>query len=374
MKGRREIVDPLTGAKASPSSPAAIDTGRVIVGRHTIVPDEDLDPTQDRFGIARDAESDLRQRIAESKRGPRQKVGRTPGIKPKMESPAKGVEELEQLNPTFFEAIEDADLRDVTNDFMDRIEVKRGRKSVRLNETPAGRRILETTASGAGRQGASGATIARNMFKYLFGQSRSGRWRDVPWEEVRSYAQVVGEAADSPSSVVLPIAAGVDPPDVIIARAREELGTAAANKVIRQINAEELRSLGDRLSDAIAKTGEECLTGEALKVAKERLRQIRAWQRRPELVPAWSCVGSENSLGQACAFPGLLKDIERIENACEVDYDPRWPVEAAERACAEGEEEGRTGVIGEPCAVKAPPRGGEKRSRYEMRYGRLVKV
>ena len=370
MKARRQIVDSLTGAVVPSTSPAAVDTGRVVVGRNTVVPHEDLDPTGDRFGIAASAVPGLR---AETRKKPKAPLGRGQAIKTTMDSPAAALREFEDLNPQTFRApgFDDVDIQDKANDFLDGIEVRSGKKHVRLNKTPTGQRLL---------QGKSGSTIVRGILKYLFAQPKTKRWRDVPWGTVTDFMGLVGDAMDdvvgeggSGGGIVTPIAAGLDSPEVTVARAQEELGPAAAKKVVRQLRAEELRSLAERLEHAIETTGEECLSGAALKVARERLRQIRVWARRPDDVPAWSCVGDDNT-GTVCSFPALVEDIKRIENGCEVEYDPRWPVERAERACAAGDEEGRTGVVGAPCEVRAAPTTAPARTGYKMFYGRLVKV
>lgn len=351
MKARRQIVDPLTGAKVPPSSPVAVDTGNLIVGRDTVVEPEDRDPSGDRFGIEPEAQRRLAAELrtkAERRRAPR---GRGPAIRTTMESPTEGEREFESLNPQIFEApgFDDIDIHDRARDFLQDVEVQRGRKSVPLAKTKVGQKILSAR---------SGSAIVRGVLTQLFARAPGGRWRDVPWSSVLEFTGEViaamGDAGPAEASVALPLAAGVEPPESVLSRAREELGDAAAAKLARQMNRAELLALADRYRTAIEDQGEECLTGEALKVARERERTLRRWARDPDLVPDWSCVGTIETEGEACSYPGLLEDIRRLERSCEADYDPQWPVEAAEQACADDAEEGRTGLLGKPCAIERP--------------------
>lgn len=347
MKARRQIVDPLTGTAVRHDSPVAVDTGNVVVGRNTIVSDDDRDPTRDRFGITPSAEPALREAIAEEKRAAQERAprGRGPQIKVTMESPEAGVREFERLNPTMFHGEAAVDMKDRTRDFLDGIEVRSGSRYVRANRSKRGKEILQK----------SGTALVRATLGFLFGQSRSRRWSDVPWQAVTNYLEEVNaERADEGmpiAPITYPIAAGLDAPDVQINRIREEMGPEAAARAIRAMTSEELRRLATRMERAIETSGEECMSGDALRAAKERVKTMRRWSRHPELVPDWSCVGTEETEGAECSFPALLEDIRRIENSCAVGYEPLWPLERAERACDTGEPADRTGVIGEPCKV-----------------------
>ncbi len=353
MKARRQIVDPLTGAKVPASSPVAVDTGNLIVGRDTVVPDEARDPAADRFGITPSAAEYLREEIAGSATRKRmaKSRGRGPAIRTTMESPAAGAREFEALNPQIFEApgFDDVDIHDRARDFLQDVEVKRGKKHVPLGKTKVGKEILGARSGGA---------IARGVLRQLFAQAPGGRWRSVPWPSVLEFTgeivDALGDAGPSDASVLVPIAAGLEPPDVILARAREELGDAAAAKIAREMNRDELRALADRYHAAIERQGEECLSGDALRIARGREATLRRWAKSPELVPDWSCVGTIETEGEACSYLGLLEDIRRLERSCDTDYDPQWPVERAEAACAERAEEGRTGLLGKPCAIERP--------------------
>jgi hypothetical protein len=356
MKARRQIVDLLTGAPVPIDSPVAVDTGNVVVGRDTVVPQADLDPARDRFGIDPSAAPRLRAEVEEAKalREARTPHVRGPAIKTTMESPEAGVKEFIGMNPELEHAMGEPDVASDTREFMDSIDVRSGKKFVKLSKAPAGRRIL----AGGGSE-----SVAIKMLKYLFAQARGRRWREVPWTSVYSYVGTL--APDAP--IAAPIAAGLDPPDVQVQRIRDELPHAKAVKAIRDMKADELRSLADRMESAIDRNGEDCLTGDAEKAARARVAIVRKWSRDPSLVPEWSCVGSEESMGDTCTFPAILEDIQRLENACAVDYDPRWPLERAEKACEDGEHPERTGIIGEPCTVSATAKGQKRLVRIGSR-------
>lgn len=366
MKARRQIVDPLTGAVVKPTSPVAVDTGNVVVGRDVLVSDDDRDPSGDRFGIAREAEPALRAEIAESRQRAKQRApkGRGPVIRETMTSPEAGVREFEQLNPAMFGQEAAIDMHDKTRDFLDGIEVRSGNRYVRANRSKKGKEILSQQGSG----------VVRATLSFLFGMARSRRWRDVPWNSVAQYVDLINqERIDEgigPAPVVFPIAADQDAPDEKILRIKEEVGPEAAARAIRAMNAGELRSLADRMEKAIDTAGEECMTGEAVRAAKERVRILRRWARNPAQIPDWSCVGTEESEGSSCSFPAILEDIQRIENSCQIDYDPRWPIERAEQACAADEPADRVGIAGEPCKMA----GTAKTETSSGRKKRLVRV
>lgn len=365
MKARRQIVDPLTGAQVKPTSPVAVDTGNVVVGRDVVVSDNDRDPTRDRFGITPEAEPALREAVAESRRQQKARApkGRGPAIKLTMTSPEAGVREFEQLNPAMFADEAAFDMKDKTRDFLDGVEIRSGKRHIRANRSKQGKEILQKQGSG----------IVRATLSFLFGMARSRRWRDVPWNSVTQYIELVNqERIDEgvgPAPVVFPIAAGLDTPAERLARIREEVGPEAAARAIRAMNAEELRALADRMEKAIGNSGEECMTGEAVRAAKERVRTIRRWAKDPSKIPEWSCVGTYESEGSVCSFPAILEDIQRIENACQIDYDPQWPLERAEQACENNEFADRVGIVGEPCKV-----AGTSSSKLTETKKRFVRV
>lgn len=363
MKARRQIVDPLTGAKVPLSSPVAVDTGNVIIGVDTVVPEEARDLSADRFGIEPSAVPELEQEIEEARQRRHAQLGRGPAFRATMESPAAGEREFEALNPQVFAApsFDDVDIHDRARDFLRDVEVKRGKTHTRADKTAAGRKVLEAR---------SGSAVARGILRMLFAQAPGGRWRDVPWQAVLGFTEQIADAMGrSAGAVAVPIAAGLEPPDVLVQRAREEIGERAAQQLARDLNREELRELADRYESAFARNGEECLSGESLRVVKDRVATLRRWAKNPSAAPQFACVGTEASEGLDCSYPALLEDIARLERACEVDYDVRWPVDAAQRACEAGREEGRTGIAGAPCNVKPP---GE--ARWAIVRGRRVRV
>lgn len=362
MKARRQIIDPLTGAKVPASSPVAVDTGNVIVGTDTVVPEDARDPSRDRFGIDPAAVPELQAQVENARSRRRAPKGRGPAFKATMGSTAEGVKEFEGLNPAIFDApgFDDVDVHDRAKAFLHDTELQRGKRFTRADKTAAGKKVLGAR---------SGSAIARGVLSLLFAQAKGGRWRAVPWQQVMRFTGELADAVGAPSTVHVPIAAGLEPPDVLVQRARDELGETAARKLARELNRDELRALADRYENAIRRNGEDCLSGEALRVAKDRLATLRKWARNPDAVPPWACVGTEGSEGLDCSYPGLLDDIAKLERSCEVDYDVRWPVEAAQAACESGREEGRTGLAGKPCDMRRP-----REARWAIVKGRRVRV
>lgn len=376
MKARRQIIDPLTGAPAKPDSPVAIDTGSRIVGHNTVVDDEDLDPAGDRFGIDPDVIPRLKQQIKAdaARRKAKPATTRGPAFKTTMESPQAAAREFEQLNPQVFDApgFGDVDIHDTARDFLDGIDLRTGRgRTARATKTAVGKKILA---------GNSGGQIARGVLAFLFAQAKNRRYRDVPWGSVLDFTsaivdQMANNGYEVPAVVNYPIAAGLDDPDVVVARAREEIGPAAAAKLARAMNAEELRHLSERMETALETNGENCLSESALGAAKERLRMLRTWAKDPSKAPEWACVGSPETEGAACSYRAILEDVQRLESSCSTNYDPRWPIERADRACEDGEEPDRIGIAGEPCRISDTAREARTpRPKYQLVLGKLVRV
>lgn len=322
MRGRRELVDPVTGARVPADSPTAVDTGRVVVGTDTVVPEQDLRPSDDRLGIAPDIQNELREQIhdaAARRRAPKTtRAGRV--FSTTMKSAASGVQDFEDENPHFFRApgFDDVDIHDRARDFLDGIEVCRGRRCTRLNRTAKGKAVLAKN---------SGGGIVRGVLQLLF-ERAAGRWRDVPWEQVQEFMGEVAQALpDGPSASTLrvPIAAGRDGPDVLVARVRDELGSGAAAAVVRKLNADEVRALVSRMENALATVGEECLSTEQERIIRGRLKTLRSWVKNPAKIPELACHPSAD--GELCTFPAVEEDIKRLESSCERKYDPKWAAE-----------------------------------------------
>lgn len=360
IRARRQIVDPLTGARVAPDSPVAVDTGQRIVGRGTVVEDDELDPSRDRFGIDPDAEATVKARVradkaAKAERTPR---GRGKAIPTTFDSPAEATKQFLGMNPELEHATGEADVASDTREFMQKIDVRSGKGHVRLAKSPAGARILGN--------GTSSESVAARMLKFLFGQAKGKRWRDAPWSTILEYAETL--APDAP--IAAPVAAGLQPAEELVSRVREEYGPATAARFERDLNRTELESLADRMEAALRG---KCLAPDAEQAARARLATLRKWAKRPQDVPQWSCVGTPQSEGAACTFPAILEDIQRLESSCERDYDPRWPIRLADRACEEGEANDEVGLATEPCAIARQSRADAEPPR-KMRFymGRLI--
>jgi hypothetical protein len=387
-QARREHVDTLTGARVRAGQPGSRPSGRLVARvrakpegeLETVVVDpEELDPNRDTFGVDPSATGRLREaagragKIRPGKafaRDTELDLGRA-GATTTFTSPTKAAEQFMRNNAAVFESplFEDADVHDATRDFMDGIEVRqgRGKRAVRLSKTHRGEEIL----AGGGR--ASGGAIAKEMLAYLFGQAGSyRRWRDVPWSLVTAYVDAVvrvmqdeGQrrriAAPSTGVSWYPLSSGVYGPEEVVSIAIDELGEAKARKLADWLNSQSLFDLSDRLESvlkppkgSVGKKGrraKRCLGTEDRKAIRRRVAQIRKWAADPESVPQWACVASretQTSSVPVCMFPALEEEIRRAMDACDVPYDPSWPLAEHDRLCSSGTRD-ESGLPPEAC-------------------------
>lgn len=370
---RAEYIDALTGQRVPASTPGAVATGRKVMRIRpradepfelVAVEPDDLDPALDRFGVEPEATPRYR-RIAQqqAQRGrpfERDTDLHGAGISTTFASGKAAAKIFMEGNPEFFDApsFDDVDAHDTTLDFMDRLEVRSGKRYVKLAKTHRGQQILSGGPTG------SGTAIARDMLAYLFGQAgRSRRWRDVPWGHVYDYVAMLRHAMElearrrqiaMPSSAPLwvPLASGQYAPDEMLVLATEQLGASAAERLADWLNSQELYELADRLTAVLSppkgpggragRRARRCLGKEARKAVAARRRQIEHWAAYPREIPQWTCVSTqatEASSAGLCLFPGLAEEVSRVERACDRPYDPSWPDEVRNRRCAEGDEE-----------------------------------
>ncbi len=384
-QARREWTDTLTGARTRPGSPGARPSGRLVTrvrpradqGLETVVvDDEDLAPDRDTFGID-PAATDTLRKAASREASRRQGASRKPlsrdaeldlgraGASTTFGSPRAAADLFMRNNAAIFDSalFEDADLFDATKDFMDGIEVRQGKRHVRLSRTPRGEEILS----------AHGGAIAKDMLAYLFGQAgRHRRWRDVPWSMVDSYvsriADVMHDEAKRQGTVApvtgvqwYPLSSGVYPPEEVVALAVDELGEAKAQRLADWLNSQSLYDLSDRLDDVLkppkgskgkaARRAKKCLGKTERAAVRRRVALLRDWAAHPDEVPAWACVASRETQSTAvpvCMFPALEDEVRRTLAACDAPYDPNWPIAEHEIRCARGEAD-ESGLPPGPC-------------------------
>jgi hypothetical protein len=326
---------------------------------------DDLDPALDTFGVEPETTWRYRQRATEQarrgrplERGTNLNLGQI-GANTTFPSPRAAAKIFIENNAHFFEnpSFEDVDAYDATLDFMDGIDVRLGKRYVKLSKTRRGEQILR--AGGLG-----GAAIARAMLEYLFGQAgKRRRWRDVPWGLVDEYLQVLREAmaddaarrgAARPSSAPMwyPLASGLYASEDMLTLAVEQLGEANAERLAAWLNSQELYDLADRLGAVLSppkgipgragRRARRCLGKANRKVVAARKRQIEHWAAYPAEIPSWTCVSTqatEASSAALCLFPGLDEEVSRVERACDRPYDPSWPSLERQRLCARGQVE-----------------------------------
>lgn len=371
LRASKEYVDELTGTPVGPSVRGGVATGRKLV---RVRPDKDapfelvdvdpdtLDPRRDMYGIEGGTTAYYKQQAAgqAAARGkPRRRkpltrdsvldFGRI-GAGTTFRTPGDAAKIFMARNESIFEhpLFEDIDAYDLTRSFMDKIEVRIGKHDERLYDTSRGEEIL-----GSGRR--AGGTIARQMLTYLMGMTGPNRrWRDVPWSLVDEYVSDLHDALEREASRQrrtppprglswYPVTSGMYDGVALLQAAVDELGSAPAQEIADWMSSQSLFDLADRLDGILSPPkGPEgaagrkrlrCIPGADRKMIRHRATVIRDWAGDPRQVPAWAC-GAEHAIDGVtlCEFPALFEDVQRIEAACQVPYDPGW---------AEASDEGR---------------------------------
>jgi len=188
-RARREFLDAVTGLATPRARPGALWTGRYL-GRFkplkgappvaVPVPESDLDLEDVSIRIDAQALPELRELAAQelahdqelaarSKPSKRQKIR---GVEETYRSAGKGAKELYEAN-VFFEEAAASDPVDAVTDWMDGVEVRRGKSYKALNKTKKGQAILEELASGSAYKG------VQDVLTWILTQNRSKRWDQV---------------------------------------------------------------------------------------------------------------------------------------------------------------------------------------------------
>jgi hypothetical protein len=366
LQASQEFIDEITATRVGPSVRGGAATGRRLVRVRpeagapfeTVVADSELhDPRRDTFGVEPGATKYYRaqaQRQAEAKR--KVATRRKPiaqgdeidlskiGASTTFKSPSQAAQTFMQYNAALFDSplFDDLDVHDLTRDFMDRIDVRVGKRFEKLYNTPRGVEILES--------GRSGSTIAKQMLVYLMGLAGPRRrWRDVPWAQVDEYVDMLGEAmateaqrqhtvAPARGVAWYPLASGIYEGESLLRTAVDEVGVENAQRLADWMSSQTLYDLADRLDaithpakgpeGAAARRALRCIPGPDRKMIRHRASVVRQWAAHPEAVPAAAC-GAEYEIEgvSLCEFPTLFDDVRRIEAACQSPYDPGWPTE-----------------------------------------------
>lgn len=386
---REEYVDLLTGERATPMAVGAAPSGRLFIRMRpapgkplqaVYVHREDIDERRASYPLDRSTRAHYKREAAQEAKAQR-KVTKRKGFDEEQElllhrlgipttfKTARGaVQEFIDHNDFFeHESMGDPDVKDITVDFMDGIEVARGRrgrsewedtkrKHVRLSETARGRDILlgggpGMEMYGGDRRALAGTGIVREMLVYLFGKAgRKRRYEDVPWDMVDSYLSAVwnvaaqyGGAAQAGQGAPIqwyPLASGHfgESGAEMIHYVSETYGVEVAQKMVDFQTSRELYSMARALEYILrppkgpnGKEGRKalkCIPADHRKLIRHRAQVLRHWARYPNQVPEWACVPKNYTVDTyTCTFPGLKKDVRMIEDACEAPYDPNWPNE-----------------------------------------------
>lgn len=346
-QAKLEHRDLLTGQRVRPGTPGSLATGRYVMRIRPgpgepfeviEVDRDDLDPSKDTFGVAKEtygryrgmAGSQARAQARELKRMPVFEPGaelRLPGTRATFRSADAAADEFLTHNPSLWN-MDWADVTDHVEDWMDRIEVRiRGRHRA-LDETARGREILEMFRNGRNDQGFLALLV------YLFRQAKGRRWENVSWSQIEDLVEIFAESARRESDRVgsttflsagiptitwMPPATGFrsDTPEYL-----EQLEPRSQEYYRRYEASEHLHRLARELQ-RLVREGGKCLTSEQRKVVRARIKTLKQWAQRPDEMPEWACAVFQEP-GVLCGLLGIEEEAARLAAACEVGYDPAW--------------------------------------------------
>lgn len=209
------------------------------------------------------------------------------------------------------------DMRDALRDWMDGFEVRRGRTFKRANQTAKGREILDAAKV------ISSTKPIRLALVWLFSQSKSKRYEDVPWGLVDGLAEALipackdeqerqggfteGEVCGGWSWY--PLTSGALSEKAI----RWQLGPAAQLQAAEAKNAAELGGHVSELVRAFAKV-RACMDPNAAAVVRRRIGILRKMAKHPEIISGSVCGTDE---ARACGFEAVAAEVRRVQRACE---------------------------------------------------------
>ena len=349
-RARIEFVDVATGQRVRPAparrseSDGAAPTGRLVAdlsGTTIEIDEEDIvgrgvgeHPRETRYDY--DVEP-YRERAAKKAAEERRSSSRKRSLKKPREirktfsSAKKAAEDFYENNALFFDNIGDAS--DGLRDWMDGIEVRSGKRTRRLSQTPAGEAIL--------RARGSEAQIKRSI-AYIFGKARSRRWDAVDWREIERLGAALEpyyEDSERGSRGIYwrPSAAGsrLEQFEEVGVDDREQLAAWEASEEIKEALAD-LREAYDRTH--------KCLTPSQRKIVRRRIDEWSRWSADPSKIPDYACDPDESTGGYTCNYPSVSGELRALRRACEHAYDPDW-----------AEPAGRAGEPGFPDLSQGPP-------------------
>jgi len=306
-----EHVDPVTQLPAPPG-PESEPSGRYVSrvrGRTVQVWPEELVPEDVAVRIDPERVPEVRARAEQR---PRAKIGRVAAT---FRSAADGARIFIGNNEDFFARAVESDPIDHVRDWMDGIEVGRGRRSRKLARTRRGRELLDLFRGARRGSGSAEAVIA-----WILGQSRSRRWDRVDWGLVRSFCESLAQTLEAGplGPTWYPPASGQAPLDLL----REEAPSLAAAQETEQAG-ESLRSAVEAYATSYARARSR-MTEQGQRDARRRLRQLRSLVRAPSRIAGTLLYRP----GESDLYPTITRETERLEALArprsEEDLDLPW--------------------------------------------------
>jgi len=288
---------------------------------------EELEREYPRWSIDVPADELRRRARAKAKR-------RKPRVRATFSSPREEAKRFMEMNASFFDPIiEEGDPFDGIRDFLDGLDIavggrrtKHGPRMKRATKSAWGKRVLEK----AGRR--PGAAI-EDILTYLYGQGR-GRWDRVPWgeferleEDIAGFHPLGGLRLTGGEGGITwyPVQRhGVSPEDVAaIARVGGDYDVA------RDVH--NLRELEDRIYDLrqVYESQKRCLDATSKRVVKRRIEALEGLLADPDKIRDLTICGTDpsgfNEL-DLCGYDAVDAELRMLMRACELGYDPDWPV------------------------------------------------
>ncbi|MCY1062151.1 methyltransferase [Nannocystis sp. SCPEA4] len=219
------------------------------------------------------------------------------------------------------------------SEWLSRQEVRRGKRHVGLDQTDAGKRLKRLWRAGP----KSGTTA---VLQYLFGKAR--RWDQVAWDRVTEFERYLaaaigrnalerGKAADititwRPEQ----ISSGDLPSPSEYGRLAPEL----QEPVKQAYDAERFKDAVARSMKAL-QTNERCLSKDAARMVRLRIRTFRKYMDQPWLAPEQLCAADPRYGGEVCSYDPLETYLQELEvccrdGTCDRAVAARWLTDARE--------------------------------------------
>ena len=326
MRAKREYVDSVTGAsylrpvagshasgrlvarvrprKGEPLQTVEVDPDDILEGDVSYL----VDP-----GVVPDLEA---RAAAAAKAGTKRKARkrRVKGLLAKTyRSAGQAAEEFYDHNHAFFEAALEADPQDYVRDWLNGIDVRRGRAWKRLSDTKKGRELLDGFR-GTARRRASVVAVLR----WLFAQNKSRQWSKVPWDLFRGFESALREAYDGPEAVEYPASSAEVSPEAILAL--EDVDPELAAERATAANVDRLREDLEDLRAAYRR-GKACLDPEDAKLVRRRMRELGGFLEDPRSIGNAVLCQPEGT-SRLCGFPAVEAEIQRLKDACRKEPEP----------------------------------------------------